>query len=255
MRKTCLRPGTALLTLVLAANLGAALPGDLNTVFQGIPVLFDGDWAFGVVEFDTGEKKTYNAEDRFQMEIPHLPLAALGVELSNAGDIPLDELIARDTFFWERLHYAQQGGRGMCMALIWTMGEGRINEWLQANGYTGTEINGVFQDYPECPVYDPNLISAGDALRFLQVIHENMGQSSVRKIGNNPPFSDHIRQTLGFDNEVYGWMDVSDGSKHLFLIVDRPDATDLGIVILAAGLDDRGDVDRGFRMLYEGLTE
>ena len=75
------------------------------------------------------------------------------------------------------------------------------------------------------------------------------------KIGSNPPFSDHIRETLGFGNTVYGWMDVSEDSKQLFVIVDKPAGNDLGIVVLASGLDDRADVDRGFRMLYQALSD
>jgi hypothetical protein len=250
-------PGTSsvAIALLLAGTLGAALPQGLGGTFQGIASMFGGDWAFGVIELSSGDTETMNAGTRFTMEIPHLPLAALGIEMSNSGEIPLDEMIARDTFFWERLHYAQQGGRGMCMALIWTMGDGRINDWIADNGFAGTEINGVWQDYPNCPNYDPNYISVDDALDYLGIVYSNFDNPSAMKIGSNPPFSDHIRETLGFGNAVYGWMDVSDDSKQLFVIVDKPAGSDLGIVILASGLDDRADVDRGFRMLYQALSD
>lgn len=241
--------------MLAAGNLSAALPGGLGGVFQGIAAMYGGDWGFGVIEFSSGDTETRNPSGSFAMEIPHLPLTAFGIELSNLGEIPLDEMIARNEYFWERLHWAQQGGRGMCMAVIWSMGEGRIAEWLSSSGYSGTEINGVVQDYPGCPAYDPNLISVNDALEFLQVIHDNLDQESVRRIGSNPPFSDYTRETLGFENTVYGWMDVSEGSKHLFMIIDRPGGGDLGIVMLNSGLDDRSDADRAFRMLYQALVD
>ncbi|RKZ07532.1 hypothetical protein DRQ25_11380 [Candidatus Fermentibacteria bacterium] len=187
------------------------------------------------------------------MQIPHLPLAAMLVELSNAGEISLDDHISRGEYYWERLHWAQQGGRGMCMAVIWTMGFGRINEWLAEEGFTGTEIRGVTQDVPDAPVFDPNYITTQDALGYLKIIYNNLDQSSVRNIGTNPPLSDHIRETLGFKNTIYGWLDVSEESKLLFFIIDQPGDSDLGIVVLAEEIDDTADVDQGFRMLFEAL--
>ncbi len=248
-----------LMTLLLSVPLlqvslaQAGLPDDLQSTFQEIADSFSGDWGFGVIDFSTGETASFNSTRRFSMEIPHVPLTALAIELSNSGDMPLDNLIGRNEYFWERLHWAQQGGRGMCMALIWSIGEGRINDWISANGYSGTEINGVIQDYPNCPAYDPNLISVSDAISYLDIIYSNMDQVSVRKIGSNPPFSDHIRETLGFSSKVYGWIDVSSDSKDLFMIIEPESGSDMGIVILTDGLDDVSNTDRGFRMLYEAL--
>jgi hypothetical protein len=240
---------------VLLAPVSEALPGNLGSTLQQIASEYGGEWGLGVIDLSSGDTETYNATHQFSMEIPHIPLTAFAIILSNRGEIPLDELIARNEFFWERLHWAQQGGRGMCMAVIWSMGEGRINEWISSNGYTGTEINGVVQDYPLCPAYDPNLINVRDALDFLQIIYDNLDQESVRNIGENPPFSSHIEETLGFENSVYGWMDISSSTKHLYMIIESPSGSDLGIVIMAEGLGDVSDVDRGFRTLYESLTD
>lgn len=236
----------------LMPSLNAALPGSLEGVASEI-ASSGGDWAIGVIEFDSGDRLTLNPDERFPMEIPHLPLTALGIVLSNRGDLTLDELVARDQLFWEKLHYAQQGGRGMCMSVIWVIGEGRVAEWLSSGGYSGTEINGVIQDFPLCPAYDPNYISVSDALEYLEIVYDNLDQELVRKIGSNPPLSDHIRETLGFENTVYGWIDVSETGKHLYLIIQRPDDTDLCVVMLADDMDDRTDLDRGFRELFREL--
>ncbi len=244
---------TMLVLLAVAAGGAAALP-DLEETFRGIADSYGGTWGFGVVEFPSGDAATYNADRAFEMEIPHLPLTAIAIELSNEDIIPLDELIARNEYFWERLHWAQQGGRGMCMAVIWSIGEGRIAEWLADRGYDGTEINGVIQDYPLCPAYDPNRITVRDAMAFLGTVYDNLDHESVRKIGDNPPFSEHVEETLGFQNKVYGWMDVSDGAKQLYVIVVRDGEPDLGIVVMAEGLEDRTDVDRAFRTLYRALV-
>jgi len=252
---TILLGSSILLSGFLVPPVSAGLPGDLDATMAEIADIAGADWGIGVIDFSTGETKLYNGDRQFPMQIPHLPLTAMAIELSNAGDIPLDGLIARGEYFWERLHWAQQGGRGMCMAVIWSIGEGRINEWLNSNGYSGTEINGVVQDYPNCPAYEPNLISATNALDYLRAIYAEIQQTSVANIGSNPPFSDHIRETLGYDNNVYGWMDQSSDSKMLFVIVDRSGESDLGIVLLSEGIDRYSDVDEGFRTLYRKLAE
>ena len=240
---------------MLISSSNASLPENLEETFQEISQLSEAEWGIGVIEYKTGELETLHSNRQFQMQIPHVPLTAFAVELSNAGIMPLEGQIGLDELFWERLHWAQQGGRGMCMAIIWSMGEGRINEWIATNGYTGTEINGVFQDYPNCPPYEPNYITVNDAMSFLKIIYSNIDQASVRNIGANPPLSDHIRETLGFDNTIYGWLDVSEDSKLLFIIIDQPGDSDLGLVVLAEDIDDPADVDQGFRMLYEALTD
>lgn len=240
---------------ILLSSAGANLPENLEDTFQAISQLSGAEWGLGVVEFKTGEEKTYKADQRFQIEIPHLPLTAFSIVLSNAGDIPLDGLIARGEYFWERLHWAQQGSHGMCLAVIWSMGEGRINEWIDANGYTGTVISGVQQNYPECPIVDPNYITVDDALSFLEIIYSNLDQTSVRNMGSNPPLSVFNRETLSFDNTIYGWIDVSPSGKQLFFIIDMPGESDLGIVVLTDDIDDPADVDQGFRMLYETLMD
>ena len=238
---------------ILLSSASASLPENLDDTFQEISQLSGAEWGLGVVEFKTGEENASVAGHQFQMEIPHLPLTAFAIVLSNAEEIPLDDLIARDEFFWERLHWAQQGGRGMCQAVIWSMGEGRINEWIDANGYSGTVISGVQQNYPECPTVNPNYITVEDALSFLKIIYDNIDQVSVRNIGSNPPLSDFNRETLGLDNTIYGWIDVSENSKLIFLIIDQPGESDLGIVVFAEDIDDPDDVDQGLRMLYEAL--
>lgn len=240
---------------MLVATSTASIPGNLDATFQEVSGLADASWGLGVIEFKTGEEKTLNASRQFMMQIPHLPLTVVAVELSNAGEISLDGLISRGEYYWERLHWAQQGGRGMCMAVIWTIGIGRINEWLDEKGYAGTEIEGVIQDCPDSPTFDPNYTTVEDALEYLKIIYSNFDQVSVRNIGSNPPLSDFNRETLGFDNTVYGWIDVSENSKLMFLIVDQPGESDLGIVVLAEDIDDLNDVDLGFRMLYEALMD
>ena len=242
-------------TGLLISTSTATLPENLDATIQEVSQIADASWGIAVIEFKTGEERTLNVNRQFLMQIPHLPLAAMLVELSNAGEISLNDHISRGEYYWERLHWAQQGGRGMCMAVIWTMGFGRINEWLAENEFTGTEIRGVAQDVPDAPVFDPNYITAEDALGYLKIIYNNLDQSSVRNIGTNPPLSDHIRETLGFKNTIYGWLDVSEESKLLFLIIDQPGDSDLGIVVLAEDIDDPADVDLGFRMLYEILAD
>lgn len=239
---------------IFVSSSNAGLPENLDNTFQEISQLSGAEWGLGVVEFKTGEEKTFETDHQFQMQIPHLPLAAFAVVLSNAGVIPLDGLIARGEFFWERLHWAQQGGRGMCEAVIWSMGEGRINEWIATSGFTGTVIKGVQQNYPECPIVDPNYITVDDALSYLKIIYSNIDQVSVRNIGANPPLSDFNRATLGLDNTIYAWIDISENSKLMFFIIDQPGDSDLGIVVLAEDIDDPADVDQGLRMLYEALS-
>ena len=39
----------------------------------------------------------------------------------------------------------------------------------------------------------------------------------------------------------------------IFLIIDQPGESDLGIVVFAEDIDDPGDVDQGLRTLYEAL--
>ncbi len=242
-------------TGLLISTSTASLPENLEAIIQEVSQIADASWGIAVIEFKTGEERTLNANGQFMMQIPHLPLAAMLVELSNAGEISLDGLISRGEYYWERLHWAQQGGRGMCMAVIWTIGFGRINEWLAEKGYTGTEIRGVAQDVPYAPVFDSNYITAQDALGYLKIIYSSLDQASVRNIGTNPPLSDHIRETLGFDNTIYGWLDISEDSKLLFIIIDLPGDSDLGLVVLAEDIEDPADVDQGFRMLYEALTD
>lgn len=75
-------------------------------------------WGIGVVDLRSGERATRNLSRSFRLDMPSLPIAAIGIELSNSGEIPLDSMIARNERFWERLHWAQQGGRGMCAAAI-----------------------------------------------------------------------------------------------------------------------------------------
>jgi len=240
---------------MLVSSSDASLPGNLDETFREISSLSGAEWGLGVVEFKTGEEKTFETNSQFPIEIPHLPLTAFAIVLSNEGIIPLDDLIARNEFFWERLHWAQQGSHGMCQAVIWSMGEGRINEWLDSNGYNGTVINGVQQNYPECPIVDTNYISVNDAMAFLKIVYGNIDQSSVRNIGSNPPLSDFNRATLGLDNVIYAWIDITENSKLMFLIIDQPVDSDLGIVVLAKNIDDPADVDQGFRTLYEALTD
>jgi len=242
-------------TGLLISTSAASLPENLEVTLQEISQIADANWGIAVIEFKTGEEISSNADRQFMMQIPHFPLAAMLIELSNAGEISLNGFISRGEYYWERLHWAQQGGRGMCMAVIWTIGFGRINEWLAEKGFAGTEIRGVAQDVPNAPVYDPNYISAKDALEYLKIIYSNLDQASVRNIGTNPPLSDFNRETLGFKNTIYGWVDISEDSKLLFLIIDQPVDSDLGIVLLADDINDPAEVDQGLRILYEALTD
>ncbi|NOQ21308.1 MAG: hypothetical protein GQ565_01485 [Candidatus Aegiribacteria sp.] len=247
----CMFTGTG----VMVTSSEAALPGDLGDILDGISGQYGGFWGIGVIELNTGASETLDGNRRFQMESPHLPMTACGIEMSNEGVLPLDSLIARNEQFWEKLHWSQQGGRGTCQAVLYTMGEQRVNDWIEQGFFTGTVVNGVQFVYPDCPQVNPNYITARDALEFLKIIYDNLNRPNVANIGANPPLSDHNRETLGLGNDIYGWIDDTGEWRYLFIIIVRPLASDLGVVVMAEGIDDPADTDQGFRMLYEALTE
>lgn len=239
----------------LTASSGVNLSEALNEAFEEVLQLSEATWGLGIVNLTTGKVITCNGNRQFQMESPHLPVAVCGIELSNDGEMPLDSLIGWNVYFWEKLHWAQQGGRGFCQALIWTIGKSRLDEWIDQGGYTGTVINGVQLIYPDCPSVNPNYITVEDALEYLQIVYDNLEQSEVRSIGENPPLSDDLRETLGLNNTVYGWIDETESWKHLFIIVDHQTNTDFGIIILTEDVSSPETVDQGFGILHEVLYD
>ena len=247
----CMFTGTG----VMVTSSEASLPDDLDDTLAEISDLYDGSWALGVVELNTGESETVNGNLQFYMESPHLPITACGIEMSNAGELLLDSLIARNEHFWEKLHWAQQGGRGSCQSVLYVIGEQRINDWIEQEEYAGTVVSGVQFFFPDCPQVNPNYITARDGLEFLKIIYDNFDIPYVTEIGANPPLSNHNRETLKFGNDIYGWIDDTGEWRHLFIIVDRTQGSDFGIVVLAEDIDDPAFVDQGFRMLYEVLTD
>ncbi len=242
-------------TGAMVTSAAAALPADLGDILDGISSQYGGVWGIGVIELNTGESETLNGNRQFHMESPHLPLTACGIEMSSAGVLHLDSLIARNEHFWEKLHWSQQGGRGTCQNVLYTMGEQRVADWIEQEGFTGTVVNGVQFFYPDCPQVDPNYITANDGLAFLSIIYDNFTSPYVANIGANPPLSDHNRETLGLGNNVYGWIDDTEEWRHLFIIIVRPLGSDLGVVVLTEGIEDPEDVDSGFRTLFEALTD
>jgi len=180
-------------------------------------------------------------------------LNTIGIELSNSGEIPLDSMIARNERFWERLHWAQQGGRGMCAAAIWSIRETRIAEWLSEEGFTGTVVNGVYLDTPIPYEPDPNYITVDDALGFLEIVYRNIENRNARRIGDNPPLSQANRETMGTSNMLYGWFDETGSSRHIFLIVRKPSGEDYGIVILTENLCCPGKADLALSIIWDSL--
>ena len=245
----CMFTGTG----VMVTSSEAGLPGDLGDILDGISSQYGGYWGIGVMELNTGESETVNGNLQFHMESPHLPITACGIEMSNAGVLLLDSLIARNEHFWEKLHWSQQGGRGTCQNVLYTMGEQRVNDWIEQEGYTGTVVNGVQFFFPDCPQVNPNYITVRDGLEYLKIIYDNLSRPYVANLGANPPLSNHNRETLKFGSDIYGWIDDTGEWRHLFIIVDRPQGSDFGIVVLAEDIDDPADVDQGFRMLHEAL--
>ncbi|MCD4775085.1 MAG: hypothetical protein K8S15_03425 [Candidatus Aegiribacteria sp.] len=247
----CMFGGTG----VMVKSLSAALPENLDDILEEINNQYDGHWGIGVMELNTEESETVDGNRQFQIESPLLPMTSYGIEMSNNGVLSLDSLIARNEQLWEKLHWSQQGGRGTCQAVLYVMGKQRINDWIEQKDFSGTVVNGVQLFFPDCPQVDPNYITAIDGLGFLKIIYDNLEKPYVANLGTNPPLSDHIRETLGLWNNIYGWIDDTEDWRHLFIIVDRPLDSDLGIVVLAEGIEDPQDVDSVFRIIYEALTD
>lgn len=239
---------------VFVTSSEAGLPDGLGDILEEISSQYGGSWGIGVMELNTGESETVDGDQQFHMESPHLPITACGIEISNAGVLPLDSLIARNEHFWEKLHWSQQGGRGSCQSVLYVMGEQLVNDWIEQGEYTGTVVNGVQFFFPDCPQVNPNYITARDGLEFLRIVYDNFNRPYVTNIGANPPLSNHNRETLKLGNDIYGWIDDTGEWRHLFIIVDRPQGSDFGIVVLTEGIDDLQDVDSGFRIIHEALT-
>ncbi len=210
-------------------------------------------WGIGVIDLRSGERAVRNSTRSFGMDSPSLPLAACGIELSNSGEFPLDSMIARNERFWEKLHWAQQGGRGVCASVIWSIREARIAEWLSDGGYTGTAVSGVDLDLPTPVELDPNTINVEDAMAFLEIVYRNLDNRDARRIGDNPPLSQGNREALGTSNTLYGWIDESGSSRHIFLIVRKPSGEDYGIVVLSSNLCCPGKADLALSIIWDSL--
>ncbi len=237
-------------TLVTPSN---GLPSGVAGAVSRAAELDGAVWGIGVIDLRGGDSVTRNLSRRFRLDMPSLPLTAMGIALSNSGEIPLDSMIGRNERFWERLHWAQQGGRGMCAAAIWSIRETRIAEWLSAEGFTGTVINGVYLDTPIPYEPDPNYTTVEDALGFLEIVYRNIENRNARRIGDNPPLSQANRETLGTSNMLYGWFDETGSSRHIFLIVRKPSGEDYGIVILTENLCCPGKADLALSLIWDSL--
>jgi hypothetical protein len=233
----------------------SGLPEGASRAVSAAAALEGAVWGIGVVDLRTGERVVRNVSRSFRLDMPSLPLAACGVELSNSGEIPLDSMIARNERFWEKLHWAQQGGRGVCASVIWSIRETRIAQWLQDGGFSGTVVNGVYLDRPIPYEPDPNYITVDDALSFLDIVYRNLDDRNVRRIGDNPPLSQTNRETLGVSNTLYGWFDETSSSRHIFLIVRKPSGEDYGIVILTENLCCPGKADMALDMIWSSLKD
>lgn len=231
----------------------SGLPGATAGAVSRAAGLEGGVWGLGVIDLRSGERITRNATRSFGLDVPSLPLAACGIELSNTGELPLDSMIARNERFWEKLHWSQQGGRGVCAAVIWSIREERIARWLSERGFSGTAVHGVNLDLPYPQELEGNRITVNDALAFLEIFYSNIDQRNVRRIGDNPPLSQANRETLGVSNTLYGWFDETGSSRHIFLIVRRPSGEDYGIVILTDNLCCPGKADQALSILWDAL--
>ncbi len=231
----------------------AGLSGEVSRAVSAAAALEGAVWGVGVVNLRTGERAVHNGSRSFRLDMPSLPLAACGVELSASGEIPLDSMIGRNERFWEKLHWAQQGGRGVCAAVIWSIGETRIAEWLQSGGFSGTVVNGVYLDRPVPYEPEPNYTTPDDALAFLGIVYRSLEHRDARRIGENPPLSQTNRETLGVSNTLYGWLDETSSSRHIFLIVRKPSGEDYGIVILSEDLCCPGKADMALDIIWNSL--
>ena len=240
---------------ILASAVFASLPGNLQGTVEELEASYGGEWAAGIIDLATGETVTAEGGRQFQMETPHLVITACGIELSNRGVMALDSMIARNERFWEKLHWSQQGGLGTCQSVIYSIGYEQIGNWLETSGCAGTVVEGVQVDFPNAPVFDPNYTTAEDALDFLQVYYDNLGNPYVAGIGTNPPLSDRNRETLGLDGDIHGWIDQGTHWRHLFVVVDYPDGHDYGVVLLNEDLESLHDADRGFDAIFELLSD
>lgn len=229
------------------------LPGGVAEAVARAADLEGGIWGIGVVDLRSGEQLVRNSSRVFGVDSPTLPLAACGIELSNSGEIPLDSLIARNERFWEKLHWAQQGGRGVCASVIWSIRETRIAEWLRDGGYAGTVVSGVDLDLPIPVELEQNTINVEDAMAFLEIVYQNLEDRNARRIGDNPPLSQANRETLGTSNMLYGWFDETGSSRHIFLIVRKPSGEDYGIVILTENLCCPGKADLALSIIWDSL--
>ncbi|MBD3277323.1 MAG: hypothetical protein GF388_03400 [Candidatus Aegiribacteria sp.] len=244
-----------ILTGVLTGILFASLPVNLQGTVEELEASYGGGWAAGIIDLTTGETRIVNGSFQFEMFSPHLPVTVYGIEMSNSGVMKLDSLVARGEFFWEKLHWAQQGGLGSCLAILFNVGIQDVSSWAQNRGYSGTVIEGVQMDFPNAPVFDPNYTTAEDALSFLKVYYDNIENPYVAGIGTNPPLSDRNRETLGLDGEIHGWIDQGSNWRHLFVVVDYPDGHDYGVVLLNEDLNSLHDADRGFDAVFELLSD
>jgi hypothetical protein len=229
------------------------LPAGVAGAVSRAAALEGGVWGIGVVDLRSGETSTRNASRSFRVDVPSLPLAACGIELSNTGELPLDSMIARNERFWEKLHWAQQGGRGVCAAVIWSIRETRIARWLSERGFSGTAVHGVDLDLPTPILLEPNTITVENAISFLGIFYGSIDQRSVRRIGDNPPLSQANRETLGVANTLYGWFDETGSWRHIFIIVRKPSGEDYGIVILTENLCCPGKADQALSIIWDAL--
>lgn len=229
------------------------LPSGVSAAVTRVAGMDGATWGVGVVDLRSGERTVRNQSRRFRVDSPSLPLAACGIQLSNTGEMPLDSMIARNETFWEKLHWAQQGGRGVCASVIWSIRETRIARWLSEGGFTGTEVHGVDIDYPTPIELSPNTITVDDALAFLGIVYRSLESRDVRRIGENPPLSQANRETLGVSNTIYGWFDETGSSRHIFLIVRKPSGEDYGMVILTENLCCPGKADQALGILWDSL--
>ena len=240
----------------VVAETSSGLSSNLGGIMDNVVALPGAVFGLGVVDLESGERITRNAQRRFYIDKPDIVNAVVCVERHNSGELRLDSLIARNEQLWQVVKRGQQGARAATQSLVYYIGGmEHIDNWLESSGYSSTtKFNGIVEEgWDESYDYEPNYTTVSDCLDFMEIVSEALDVTAVRRMTTNPPLSGELEVALGSSNVVYGWISGREDTRCINLIISKPDGSRYGVTVLSNDLCCPAKADLGFSMIWDAL--
>jgi len=139
-------------------------------------------------------------------------------------------------------------------AILDAVGMDRVNDWLQRNGLTDTQISVGFDDASLGPPLRANLTTARDCYKLLHKVDTEQHFAALKHMLRNNLRNERIPKLLPDEAKIAHKTGTLNGLMHDIALIESPDAA-YALIILADNLPDghdfANDIARFSKQVYD----